>query len=69
MYKNKRPRLTEALTKVRTFQNQGYDEATEAMELYDDLLNRCGEWAAGHYIIELAISIDNNLQELRDAKG
>tara|TARA_B110000444_G_C18758641_1_gene556422 strand:+ start:796 stop:1005 length:210 start_codon:yes stop_codon:yes gene_type:complete len=69
MYNDKRPRLNEALTKMKAFQMQGFSEATEALDLYDDILEKAGQWAAGHYIIELAISIDNNLQELQDAKG
>ena len=69
MYNNKSTRLNEALTKMKAFQMQGFKEATEALDLYDDILEKSGEWAAGHYIIELAISIDNSLQELQDAKG
>ena len=69
MYDNKRPRLNEALTKIKMFIQQGYVEAIEALELYDEIKEKSGEFAAGRYIIELAITIDNEIQELRNAKG
>ena len=40
MYNNKRPRLNEALTKMKAFQMQGFKEATEALDHYDDILEK-----------------------------
>ena len=36
MYNNKRPRLNEALTKMKAFQMQGFKEATERLDPFSD---------------------------------
>ena len=65
----KRPRLNEALESIKLFIIQGYAEATEALDEYHEIKESSGEFTAGRYIIEVVMQIDQELKELKDAKG
>ena len=66
---NKRPRLNEALQSIKLFILQGYDEAGEAIDVYNEIKESSGEFTAGRYIIEVVMQINQELKELKDAKG
>ena len=65
----KRPRLNEALESIKLFILQGYVEATEALDEYHEIKESSGEFTAGRYIIEVVMLINQEIQELKDAKG
>ena len=66
---NKRPRLNEALQSIKLFIIQGYAEAAEALDVYKEIKQSSGEFTAGRYIIEVVMQINQELKELKDAKG
>jgi hypothetical protein len=66
---NKRPRLNEALQSIKLFIIQGYAEAAEALDVYNEIKQSSGEFTAGRYIIEVVMQINQELKELKDAKG
>jgi len=65
----KRPRLNEALESIKLFILQGYAEAGEALDVYNEIKESSGEFTARRYIIEVVMQINQELKELKDAKG
>ena len=58
----KRPRLHEALAKMKLWQSQGVDEATETLNMYD-------EFAAGRFIIDVVLETTQELKGVASAQS
>ena len=65
----KRPRLHEALAKMKLWQSQGVDEATETLNMYDELLDTHGEFAAGRFIIDVVLETTQELKGVARAQS
>ena len=50
-----RPRLPEAINRIKLYRSHGFKEADEALEEYQTMCDTSGEFLAGRFIIELCI--------------
>ena len=65
----KRPRLHEALSKMKLWQSQGVDEATETLNMYDELLHTHGEFDACRFIIYVVLATTQELKGVASAQS
>ena len=65
-----RPRLPEAINRIKLYRSHGFKEADEALEEYQTTCDTSGEFLAGRFIIELCIEIERVLlKEKMNAKS